>query len=68
VDRKLYFFLDGGSWEFAASLPFDLIPKLGSHVSIEMEIAKPYIHNSEHRIKYSPDQAKKQKKHKWKKK
>jgi hypothetical protein len=68
LDRKLYFFLQGGSWEFAASLPFDLIPKLGSHVSIEMEIAKPYIHNKEHRTKYSPGQAKKQKKHKRKKK
>jgi hypothetical protein len=68
VDRKLYFFLQGGNWEFAASLPFNLIPKLGSHVSIEMEIERPYLFNKEHRTKYSPGQVKKQKKHKWKNK
>jgi hypothetical protein len=37
---------------------------LGDHVSIEMDVDKPYIHYDEHKHKYPPGKFKKNKKKK----
>ncbi len=68
VNRKLYFYLRGGNWEAAVSLPVDVSVKLGGYVSIELETDKPYIYNKQHKTKYPPGQMKKHGKNKGKKK
>ncbi|WP_455203674.1 hypothetical protein [Kaarinaea lacus] len=62
--RSLYFYLSSSQWKISASLPNPLKLQLGSHVSIEMDSDKPYSHHSEHKKKYPPGQAKKNKAHK----
>jgi hypothetical protein len=49
----------------SVSLPQEIHVKLGDHVSIEMDIDKPYIHYEEHKHKYPPGQLKKKGKKKW---
>jgi len=61
--RGLYFFLKGDNWEVGASLPSDLRAGLGASVAIELDTAKPYVHNAEHVKKY-PSPKSKGKKHK----
>jgi hypothetical protein len=68
VNRKLYFYLRGGNWEAAISLPGELKVKLGSYVSIELETDKPYKYHKQHRTKYPPGQMKKRGKKDGKKK
>ena len=68
VNRKLYFYLRGGNWEAAVSLPGDIKVKLGSYVSIELETDKPYMYYKQHKTKYPPGQMKKHGKNKGKKK
>jgi len=66
-DRKLYFYLKGDNWEVGASLPNNILVRLGDYVSIEMETDQPYVYNADHVKKYPPGQMKKKnkKKYKW---
>ncbi len=50
--RQVYFYLEDGSWTMAVSLPTYLRVSLGSRVSLEMELDRPYVHYEEHRKKY----------------
>jgi len=62
--RGLYFYLKGDNWEVGASLPSKLKAGLGDSVTLELDTAKPYIHHSEHAVKYRPKTHKnKSKKH-----
>jgi hypothetical protein len=63
--RKVYFYIEGNMWRMSVSLPQEIHVKLGDHVSIEMDIDKPYIHYEEHKHKYPPGQLKKKGKKKW---
>jgi hypothetical protein len=65
--RQLYFYLEGPGWRVSASLPQAIQLGLGDHVSIEMDIDKPYIYYEEHKHKYPPGKYKKKnkKKNKW---
>ena len=67
TNRNLYFYLEGPNWRISASLPHAIQVGLGDHVSIEMDVDKPYIHNDEHKQKYPPGKFKKsnKKKKKW---
>ena len=65
TDRSVYFYLEGGNWAASVSLPDRLIMKVGDHVVLEMDTDKPYIHYSDHKKKYPPGQAKKNKSNKW---
>ncbi len=63
--RKVYFYLEGNTWRMSVSLPQAIYVELGEHVSIEMDIDKPYTHYKEHRHQYPPGQLKKKGKKKW---
>jgi hypothetical protein len=52
VDRKAYFYLEGGNWRMSVSLPVSLKAKLGDYVTIGMETDKPFTGFEEHRLKY----------------
>ena len=64
VGRRLYFYLEGDSWRVSAHLPSGIHIEVANYVNIELETDKPYEYFSEHRKKYPPGQAKKNKKHK----
>ncbi|MFZ5775409.1 MAG: hypothetical protein ACOY3Z_08010, partial [Thermodesulfobacteriota bacterium] len=66
--RRLYFYLDGGSWRSNSSLPAFLGGALGAFVNIEADHDKPYDEIDLHKAKYPPGQLKKQDKEKgWEK-
>lgn len=64
LDRRFYFYLDGG-WHRSAYLPPYLRANLYGPVMIEMDSAEPYSRYDEHQHKYPPGQSKKKNK-KWK--
>jgi len=66
VERGFYFYLEGDGWRVSAQLPSRIHLGHADHVSIELGTDKPYEYFSEHRKKYPPGQAKKNKKSKWK--
>ncbi|MDH5648845.1 MAG: hypothetical protein OEY67_04250 [Gammaproteobacteria bacterium] len=60
IDRKVYFYLSGSRWTMTATLPNQIRVSLGSeHVTLDMDIDKPYYEHSKHKKKYPPGQAKK---------
>lgn len=50
--RGVYFYLSDGRWSMTASLPTQLKVSLGGHVSLEMEVDRPYVEFEEHKRKY----------------
>ena len=62
VGRSVYFYLQNGSWTMSASLPAHWHVSLGDHVSLEMEIDRPYLGYDDHRKKYPGQHEKKKKK------
>ena len=67
-NRKLYFYLENGKWQFGVSLPSSIHLKIGEAVAIEMGADMPYVEFETHKAKYPPKYKKKGKgKGKWKK-
>ena len=66
IGRGVYFYLEGNRWRMSARLPSGIHIRYSDYVTIELETDKPYEYFSEHRKKYPPGLAKKNKKHKWK--
>lgn len=62
--RKVYFYLDGGSWRMSVSLPSELKVRLGNSVEIEMDSDKPYTEFKTHKVKYPKAKLKKKNKNK----
>jgi hypothetical protein len=65
TDRSVYFYIEGGNWVVSVSLPDRLSMKLGEHVALELDTDKPYTYYNDHKKKYPPGQAKKNKSNKW---
>ena len=65
TDRSVYFYLEGVNWVVSVHLPDRLSMKVGEHVLLEMDTDKPYTYYSDHKEKYPPVQAKKNKANKW---
>ena len=63
--RSLYFYIESDNWTVAASLPSRLYEHLGGYVVVDMTTDKPYTYHSEHKKKYPPGQAKKNRSDKW---
>ena len=57
-DRKLYFYLQAGSWQVGTSLPSS-IRIAGTPVSLSMDSDKPYVEFDTHKAKYPPGHKKK---------
>lgn len=55
--RRVYFYLSGGTWRSAARLPGGLT--LGTSVNLSLDVDKPHIHHASHKVKYPPGQLKK---------
>lgn len=60
LDRRLYFYLDGG-WRSAVRLPRDIRARLYGPVTLELDAAEPYAYYDVHQHKYPPGQARKHK-------
>jgi hypothetical protein len=65
TDRSVYFYIEGANWVVSVSLPDRLSMKVGEHVVLEMDTDKPYTYYNDHKKKYPPGQAKKNKSNKW---
>ena len=50
--RNVYFYLNAGNWVTAATLPRRLNVRLGSSVSLDMDIPTPYELHKEHRLRF----------------
>ncbi len=66
LGRRVYFYLEGNTWRVSARLPSTIRIESANYVTIELETDKPYKYFTEHKKKYPPGQAKKNKQHKWK--
>ena len=65
TDRSVYFYIEGANWVFSVSLPDRLSMKVDEHVVLEMDTDKPYTYYNDHKTKYPPGHAKKNKSKKW---
>jgi hypothetical protein len=65
TDRSVYFYIEGANWVVSVSLPDRLSMRVGQHVVLEMDTDKPYTYYNDHKKKYPPGQAKKNKSNKW---
>ena len=65
TDRSVYFYIEGANWVVSASLPDRLSRKLGKYVVLELDTDEPYTYYNDHKKKYPPGQAKKNKSKKW---
>ena len=59
--RSLYFYIEADNWTVAASLPNHLYEDLGGYVVVDLTTDKPYTYHNDHKKKYPPGQAKKNK-------
>ena len=71
IERGLYFYIKGGTWEVGASLPNNLQIRLGESVNLELDTDRPYTFHADHLKAYPPgkknkkDKNKKNKEQKW---
>lgn len=47
-----YFYLNGGVWQVAMTLPSTVRLDSGDYVSLELETDRPYLYYDEHKGKY----------------
>ena len=66
IDRRLYFYMSGGSWRVSASLPAGISIAVGESVVLEMDTDTPYHYHTDVVKHYPPGQAKKMDKDKGK--
>ncbi len=59
VNRKVYFFLDDGTWRVAATLPPVIVVDPAQYVVLELDTDRPYIYHDQHKAQYPPGKLKK---------
>ncbi|HEY7534087.1 MAG TPA: hypothetical protein VH681_15050 [Nitrospiraceae bacterium] len=47
-----YFYLNGGTWQVAMTLPSTVVIDKSNYVNMELETDKPYLFYEEHKVKY----------------
>jgi hypothetical protein len=47
-----YFYLSGGTWQAAMTLPSTMVLDTSNYVSLELETDKPYLYYDEHKVGY----------------
>jgi hypothetical protein len=52
VNTGGYFYLSGGTWQVAMTLPSTVRLDTSNYVSLELETDKPYQYYEEHKVKY----------------
>ncbi len=65
IGKKVYFYMEGGSWRISVTLPSNLRVRLGRYVVFEMDTDRPYLQHKKHKQKYPPGQLKPKKHKKW---
>jgi len=61
IGRKLYFYMESGTWKAEVRLPYSLQINLNEAVQIEMDTVYPYQEHGKHKMKYSPGHGSKSK-------
>ncbi len=61
VERRVYFYIEGDGWRVSARLPSRIHLDYDHYVHLEMKTDKPYKYFADHRSKYPPGQAKRNK-------
>lgn len=62
IERGVYFYVEGDNWQVSVRLPSSIHIGCAKYVTLELETEKPYEHFTEHKKKYPPGLAKKDKK------
>jgi len=52
VSTGSYFYLNGGTWQVAMTLPSTVVLDSGNYVSLELETDRPYLYYDEHKAKF----------------
>ena len=52
VSTRSYFYLNGGNWQVAMSLPSSIVIDTGDYVSLELDTDRPYLFYEEHKVKF----------------
>ena len=52
IQTGSYFYLNGGNWQVAMSLPSTVILDTNNYVSLELETDRPYLYYESHKAKY----------------
>jgi len=52
VSTGSYFYLNGGTWQMAMTLPSTVVLDRSDSVTLELETETPYIFYEEHKVKY----------------
>lgn len=52
VSTGSYFYMNGGNWQMAMSLPSALVIDSGNYISLDLDTDRPYLFYDEHRVKY----------------
>jgi hypothetical protein len=52
VNTGGYFYLSGGTWQVAMTLPSTVRLDTSNYVSLELETDKPYLYYDQHKVKY----------------
>jgi len=52
VSTGSYFYLNGGTWQVAMTLPSTVRLDTSDYVILEMETDRPYLYYDEHKVKY----------------
>lgn len=63
VGTKTYFYMNGGTWQVAVSLPPTVVLDSTAYVSLELDTDTPYLYYDEHQHKYKGKKPKKEKHH-----
>jgi hypothetical protein len=52
VNTGGYFYLNGGAWQVAMTLPSTVVLDTGNYVRLELETDRPYLYHDAHKVKY----------------
>ncbi|MGQ0694038.1 MAG: hypothetical protein ACT4OL_00500 [Nitrospiraceae bacterium] len=52
VSTGSYFYLNGGTWQVAMTLPSTVVLDRSNYVSLELDTDRPYLYYEEHKVKY----------------
>ncbi len=52
VSTGSYFYLSGGTWQVAMTLPSTVVLDTSNYVSLELETDRPYLYYDEHKVRY----------------
>ena len=52
VSTGSYYYLSGGAWQVAMTLPSTVMLDSSDYIILELETDRPYLYYDEHKVKY----------------